>query len=152
MKYSCQDLQQSVYFAPKELRHCCQRFFVDGKMKGDVKILKVENDKDISPKKIIDEKKKIIKNLNQNKPTPCDGCPKIQYKNWSDEIKINKISVEAHSKCNARCSYCSEMFYGGLHPNYDMENVLKVTVDSAAVKGQSEPIVTYGKKTSTSVA
>ena len=34
----------------------------------------------------------------------------------------------------------------------DTENVIKVTVDSSAVKGVSEPIVTYGKKTSTSVA
>jgi len=34
----------------------------------------------------------------------------------------------------------------------DMENVIKVTVDNASVKGSSEPIVTYGKKTSTSVA
>ena len=34
----------------------------------------------------------------------------------------------------------------------DMENVIKVTVDNAAVKGTSEPIVTYGKKSSTSVA
>ena len=34
----------------------------------------------------------------------------------------------------------------------DMENVIKVTVDSASVKGVSDPIVTYGKKTSTSVA
>tara|TARA_X000000950_G_scaffold268200_1_gene345473 strand:+ start:329 stop:1582 length:1254 start_codon:yes stop_codon:yes gene_type:complete len=34
----------------------------------------------------------------------------------------------------------------------DMENVIKITVDSAAVKGASEPIITYGKKTSTSVA
>ena len=34
----------------------------------------------------------------------------------------------------------------------DMEDVLKVTVDNAAVKGVSEPIVTYGKKSSTSVA
>ena len=34
----------------------------------------------------------------------------------------------------------------------DMENVIKVTVDKAAVKGASEPIVTYGKKSSTSVA
>ncbi len=34
----------------------------------------------------------------------------------------------------------------------DMENVVKVTVDSSAVKGSSEPIVTYGKKSSTSVA
>ena len=34
----------------------------------------------------------------------------------------------------------------------DMEYVIKVTVDSAAVKGKSEPIVTYGEKSSTSVA
>ena len=34
----------------------------------------------------------------------------------------------------------------------DMENVIKVTVDSASVKGSSEPIVTYGNKPSTSVA
>jgi ATP-dependent Clp protease ATP-binding subunit ClpX len=34
----------------------------------------------------------------------------------------------------------------------DMENVIKVTVDRSSVIGSSEPIVTYGKKTSTSVA
>ena len=34
----------------------------------------------------------------------------------------------------------------------DMENVIKVTVDKASVKGSLEPIVTYGKKSSTSVA
>ena len=34
----------------------------------------------------------------------------------------------------------------------DMENVIKITVDYASVKGASEPIVTYGKKASTSVA
>jgi ATP-dependent Clp protease ATP-binding subunit ClpX len=34
----------------------------------------------------------------------------------------------------------------------DMEGVIKVTIDSTAVKGTSEPIVTYGKKSSTSVA
>ncbi len=34
----------------------------------------------------------------------------------------------------------------------DMENVIKVTVDNSAVRGKSDPIVTYGKKPSTSVA
>ena len=34
----------------------------------------------------------------------------------------------------------------------DMENVVRVTVDGSAVKGKSDPIVTYGKKPSTSVA
>ena len=34
----------------------------------------------------------------------------------------------------------------------DMEDVAKVTIDKSSVKGTSEPIVTYGKKQSTSVA
>ena len=34
----------------------------------------------------------------------------------------------------------------------DMEDVAKVTIDKSSVKGNSEPIVTYGKKQSTSVA
>ena len=34
----------------------------------------------------------------------------------------------------------------------DMEDVVAVTVDKSSVKGTSEPIVTYGKKQSTSVA
>ena len=34
----------------------------------------------------------------------------------------------------------------------DMENVVKITVDKSSVNGKSEPIVTYGKKQSTSVA
>ena len=42
--YSCEDLQGSVYFAPNVLRHCCQRFFVKGKMQGDVEIMKIKSD------------------------------------------------------------------------------------------------------------
>ncbi len=34
----------------------------------------------------------------------------------------------------------------------DMEDVIKVTVDKPSVRGDSEPIITYGKKQSTSVA
>ena len=125
--YSCEDLQGSIYLGPNALRHCCQRFFVDGKMKGDVEIFKVKKSDEISVEKIIKEKKNIVKKLNNNKKTPCDGCPKIQYKDWGNlrEIRLNKISIEAHSKCNARCSYCSDMFFGGLNPNYDVEKTLR---------------------------
>ena len=34
----------------------------------------------------------------------------------------------------------------------DMEDVIKVTVDKSSVAGDSEPIITYGNKQSTSVA
>ena len=124
--YSCEDLQGSVYFAPNVLRHCCQRFFVKGKMQGDVEIMKIKSDNDLDSQKIFNEKRKIINNLNKKVPTPCDGCPRIKFRHWENEkeLKIKKISMEAHSNCNARCSYCSEMFYGGLNPNYDLEKML----------------------------
>jgi sulfatase maturation enzyme AslB (radical SAM superfamily) len=147
-KYSCEDLQGSIYFAPNVIRNCCQRFFVNGKQKGDVEILKVKNDNDIDYKKIIAAKKKIITDLNENKASPCDGCPKIQLKEWAEEIKIKKISIEAHSKCNARCSYCSDMFYGGLNPNYSLELMLdnfrkdNFFEDSVAITwGGGEPVL-----------
>ena len=44
LKYSCEDLQGSIYFGPNALRHCCQRFFVNGQRRGDVEILKVSKD------------------------------------------------------------------------------------------------------------
>ena len=34
----------------------------------------------------------------------------------------------------------------------DKEDVLKVTIDKSSAKGDSDPIITYGKKQSTSVA
>jgi ATP-dependent protease Clp ATPase subunit len=34
----------------------------------------------------------------------------------------------------------------------ELENVLKVTVDKSSVTSEADPIVTYGKKQSTSVA
>ena len=36
--------------------------------------------------------------------------------------------------------------------SWSREDVIKVTVDSSTVKGASDPIITYGKKSSTSVA
>lgn len=148
MKLSCEDLQGSIYFAPNVLRHCCQRFFLNGKIKGDVEILKVNNDTDISIDKIIKNKKKIINDLNNGVPTPCDGCPKLKKKKWSKKIAINKISIEAHSKCNLRCNYCSDMFYGGLNPNYDLEKTFDnfkkenfFTKDISVTWGGGEPVL-----------
>ena len=33
---------------------------------------------------------------------------------------LKLLSVEQHSFCNLRCTYCSEMFYGGKKPQYDV--------------------------------
>ena len=60
MKYSCEDLQGSIYFGPNELRNCCQRFYVNGVRKGDVKIITVSSDSDLDVEKIKLEKITVI--------------------------------------------------------------------------------------------
>ncbi len=120
---SCEDLQGSVYFAPRALRHCCQRFFVNGKMQGDVEIFKINNSTKINYTNILEKKNELVKKLNNKEKTPCDGCPKLENKIW-DNFKIKKISIEVHSKCNARCSYCSDIFYGGLNPIYKITEII----------------------------
>ncbi len=127
-KLSCDYLHHSIYLAPNELRHCCKRFFYDGKMQGDVKIFEVEKNEEISIDKIIEEKNKLFKSINNGEKNPCTGCPYLTKKNW-DEInhnnfEIQHISVESTSVCSMKCTYCSEMYFGGLNPNYDVKNTL----------------------------
>ena len=127
-KLSCDYLHHSIYLAPNELRHCCKRFFYDGKMQGDVKIFDVNKDEKISIDKIIKEKNKLFKSINNGEKNPCSGCPYLVKKNWEeithDNFEIHHISVESTSVCSMKCTYCSEMYFGGLNPNYDVEKTL----------------------------
>jgi len=119
---SCADLQHSLFAAPNELRHCCQRFFVDGKMKGDVAIFDVSSNEDISVNRILESKKKLIQQINNGEDNPCSGCPLIKKDHWEplDKLTIKYLSVEPHSVCNLKCSYCSPIYYGGEKPTYDV--------------------------------
>ena len=125
-KISCKALQSSVYFAPDELRHCCKRFFYKGEMKGDVQIFPVRKDKKIEVEDIIKEKRKLINKINNGITNPCTGCPHLVKDDWDDiePLKLQHISIEAHSVCSMKCSYCSDVYYGGKKPNYDLEEVL----------------------------
>jgi|TARA_Y100000817_G_scaffold304206_1_gene286979 ATP-dependent Clp protease ATP-binding subunit ClpX len=73
---------------------------------------------------------------------------------FQDEA-INEIAKKAISKktgARGLRSILENILLKTMFELPDMENVIKVTVDASAVKGASEPIVTYGKKSSTSVA
>ncbi len=73
---------------------------------------------------------------------------------FQDEA-INEIAKKAISKktgARGLRSILENILLKTMFELPDMENVQKVTVDSSAVRGNSEPIVTYGKKQSTSVA
>ena len=124
--YSCSALHHSVYLAPNELRHCCKRFFVKGKMKGDVQIFPVKKTEEISAERILEEKKRLYKSINAGKENACSGCPFLTLDHWPElkKLEIKHLSIETHSVCNMKCTYCSDIYYGGLKPNYNFEEVI----------------------------
>ena len=67
-------------------------------------------------------------------------------------IEISKKAISKKTGARGLRSILENILLKTMFDLPDMENVIKVTVDKAAVKSSSEPIVTYGKKTSTSVA
>lgn len=129
LSWSCKDLHHSVFFAPKELRTCCKRFFVDGEMRGDVVLdVKLEKNVPIEPKAIQISKRDLWIDINYGEPNACDQCPFLEYSEWRSlekELELHLISMEQHSVCNLRCTYCDDTFYGGARPNYDIEQSIE---------------------------
>lgn len=147
---SCGSLHHSIFAAPDVLRHCCKRFYVNGEMKGDVEICKVTSKEDISYEKIKEEKKKLYDNINSGKVTECTGCPWLTEEEWPDldQMEIKRISVEHHSVCNLRCSYCSDTYFGGKQASYDIKLLMDGLSDKNAISenvsvvwGGGEPVL-----------
>ena len=69
-----------------------------------------------------------------------------------DALEIAKKAISKKTGARGLRSILENILLKTMFELPDMENVIKVTVDKASVKGSSEPIVTYGKKSSTSVA
>ena len=63
MYKSCKYLEEALYVAPNEIRACCQRFFYDGKMRGDAKLLDIVENKTPKASDIAKARKKITKLL-----------------------------------------------------------------------------------------
>nr|VFK28828.1 MAG: Glycosyltransferase involved in cell wall bisynthesis [Candidatus Kentron sp. MB]VFK33963.1 MAG: Glycosyltransferase involved in cell wall bisynthesis [Candidatus Kentron sp. MB]VFK76526.1 MAG: Glycosyltransferase involved in cell wall bisynthesis [Candidatus Kentron sp. MB] len=151
-RWSCVDLHHSVFLRPNQIRTCCKRFFVDGEMKGDVVLLE-QNDlsrSDNIPSKIVNAKKARYASINKGEATDCDGCPFLEFARWAPlgEFKIKTLSLEHHSVCNLKCTYCSEDYHGGSLPAYDvgalLENLLEtdaISDKATVIWGGGEPVL-----------
>ncbi len=150
MKKSCVSIQKAVYFAPDEVRTCCQRFFVDGRMKGDVQLIRTNKPTLIRYTEILKAKTQLLDEINSGKNDCCDGCHALVEDEWPELSResLSVISIEDHSVCNMRCSYCSDVYYGGKRPLYDVFETLKnAPIDSRIlhlVWGGGEPTVRKG--------
>ena len=67
-------------------------------------------------------------------------------------IEIAKKAISKKTGARGLRSILESILLKTMFELPELENVIKVTVDSSAAKSESDPIVTYGKKQSTSVA
>ena len=74
MYKSCKYLENSLYVAPNEIRACCQRFFYDGKMRGDAKLLDIVENKTPKTSDIAKARRKVFEDIQLNKNEVCNGC------------------------------------------------------------------------------
>ena len=150
-RWSCDDLHSSVFLRPDQIRTCCKRFFVDGEMRGDVVLIDLNNfdPSELSANKILEAKRSLYARINRGEDSECTGCPFLEFKEWGslDNFQIGKLSFEHHSICNLRCSYCSETYYGGLKPKYDVNALVDdflhnnmIDSDATVIWGGGEPI------------
>lgn len=129
--WSCYDIHNSIFLGPSEIRACCKRFFDDGKIKGDVVLLK----KDFSIKNILKAKKDLYTSINKGQSEECRNCPFLEFKEWGyiDNLKIEHISFEYHSLCNMRCIYCSEKYFGGKRPSYNVPLLIDELINNSCL-------------------
>jgi len=140
--WGCKDLAHSAYLGPSEVRACCKRFFVGGEQRGDVVLLK--QPAEFTPETILAAKLKLLDSINAGEETSCSGCPWLEFKNWTKPAaKVSYLSMEQHSVCNLKCSYCSETYYGGQKPSYDVPKLARALVKNGGtvVWGGGEPTV-----------
>ena len=151
---ACDGLLTSVFFAPNQIRTCCKRVHVDGVVKGDAVLL---DTKDLGSDPVADillAKENLLSEINSSlfdHVHQCHGCPWLkQYdSNVKPQPVLSHLSFELHSICNMRCTYCSEVYYGGLSPDYDVDTLIHgltsyfqdMSFSPSIVFGGGEPVI-----------
>lgn len=145
--WSCFDLQHSLFLAPDEIRTCCKRYFHQGKMKGDVVLLRGDAGENFcfSSDDILQAKNQLHRDINRNAAPQCEGCPFLSFSDWGRPLEqgVKYLSLEYHSVCNMRCTYCSPVYYGGKKPAYDIAHTVH-SLGNAHALDQCEYLVWGG--------
>jgi ATP-dependent Clp protease ATP-binding subunit ClpX len=105
------------------------------------------------------DKKSLIKILKEPKNSLIKQYQKLfEFENVELEFKDEALKEIARKAINKKTgarglrSILESILLKTMFKLPDLENVFKVTIDKSAVTGDTDPIVTYGKKQSTSVA
>ena len=136
--WSCIDLHHSAFLAPSQIRTCCKRFFVDGEMRGDVVLVDESQGDSTGPTSanILEAKQELVRKINSGEESDCDGCPFLRFEEWGplEKLDIRYLSLEYHSICNLKCSYCCDTYYGGMQPKYDVTALVSSLLEEGALE------------------
>ena len=80
MYKTCQDLEESLYIAPNEIRSCCQRFFHKDKMRGDAKLINIKDGVTPSAGDIKKAREKIFDEIQKSNMSKLDADGKPIYR------------------------------------------------------------------------
>ena len=105
------------------------------------------------------DEKSLIKILKEPKNSLIKQYKKLfEFENTDLEFKeealveIAKKAISKKTGARGLRSILESILLKTMFDLPELENVLKITVDKSAARGETDPIVTYGKKQSTSVA
>lgn len=136
--WSCFDIQHSVFFAPDQIRTCCKRFHYRGELKGDAVLYADETfmPEHLNVDNIISSKQQLTWDINNGSDSQCLGCPHLKLKEWDPPLSsgIKYLSMEYHSLCNMRCNYCSEKYFGGKKPRYDIVQTIQSCIEGGKLR------------------
>jgi pyruvate-formate lyase-activating enzyme len=90
----------------------------------------------ISIENILNAKNSLIKKINEKERTPCYKCPYLEKKNWgeTENLEIKHLSLEYHSICNLKCTYCSEEYFGGKKVQYDLIQLIRDLIENKSLE------------------
>ena len=149
MYKTCKHIEESLYVAPNEVRACCQRFFYEGKMRGDAKLLEIKDGVTPTADDLKKGRQKLFNEVQEDKNEDCKGCPFLKKTNVKPLIShyIKHLSIEHHSVCNLRCNYCSETYYGGKRSKYNVVEFIKYLNDSGSFENTRQVVWGGGEPT-----
>ena len=146
---SCKDLEKSLYIAPNEIRSCCQRFFYKNQMRGDAKLLDIKDGHTPTVYEIKKARTDLFEKIQNNNSKSCNGCPFLYEteKKPNFDSSVNHLSIEHHSVCNLRCTYCSETYYGGVRSKYNVVEFIKYLSENKSFKNCKQVVWGGGEPT-----
>lgn len=148
--WSCVDLHHSVFLCPDEVRTCCKRFFVDGQIRGDVSLMKIDTSGDPPGlENILSAKRTLHNKINSGRESACDGCPFLTFGEWGslETLNVGYLSFEYHSVCNLKCTYCSDTYYGGKEAAYNIGDLIDSFLEHEVLDSQLNVVWGGGEPT-----